>query len=205
MDALRDLEFWTRYYPAEPDEDGDGESDDGKLELRWPWDERHELALDLTSSSKELGLRDRTSGAWHSLGWWDDARWHPFCLRWAELEALVEGWEADPTREPRPPVPLLLLSCFVGFGVGDEAERAVAEAAVQGAFRALGFSADEASTLAGAALVPAPEPDYRWTRDPDLGWIFGGEYACYSIRNREHADGAEGRFPFEELRRRFGG
>ena len=61
------------------------------------------------------------------------------------------------------------------------------------------FSQSEVTALSERTLVlPSEEDDYKWSKDNELGWIFGGAYPCYSIRNREHVDGAEGRFPFAE-------
>ena len=60
------------------------------------------------------------------------------------------------------------------------------------------FSESEIAALANKTLVLPSEDDYRWTEDEELGWVFGGDYPCYSIRNREHSDGSEGLFPFSE-------
>jgi hypothetical protein len=52
--------------------------------------------------------------------------------------------------------------------------------------------------LVKVTLVNPSEEDYRWQLNAKLGWVFGGEYACYSLRNPEHSGGGEGRFPFDE-------
>jgi hypothetical protein len=60
------------------------------------------------------------------------------------------------------------------------------------------FSASEIAELSDRTVILPSEDDYKWSHDRELGWVFGGEYPCYSIRNREHAGGEEGRFPFAE-------
>ncbi|HEX9050245.1 MAG TPA: hypothetical protein VF841_06890 [Anaeromyxobacter sp.] len=198
MNGFHDREFWARYHSGD-----DERGLTGDLEVRFPWDGRLALELVAGPGRKALALVDPASGARHPLGWWDEARWHPFALRWNELERLTSDWAVRPDAEPRAPVPLLLLSCFVGFGAADDEDRASAFSAVAAGFRMLGLAAHEASALAADALPRVGERDYRWTRDPELGWIFGGGYPCYSLRNREHLAGAEGVFPFAELRARF--
>ncbi len=198
MTKFRDRAFWAQYYALAKDA-----GIDESLKVTLPWDGRMNLELVVGESRKSLSLLDRATGTEHPLGWWDDARWHPFALRWGELQALVRDWSLRADVEPRAPVPLLLLSCFVGFGVDDEEERQRAAASIASALRALGCAADDAAALAVHALPDVGEDDYRWTPDPELGWVFGGEYPCYSLRNREHAGGDEGAFPFLEFRRRF--
>lgn len=75
----------------------------------------------------------------------------------------------------------------------------VGEGQLQVAYRGLGFPAEDVSTLAKHTTLAVTEEDYRWTRDAELGWVFGGEHPCYSLRSRAHSDGAEGVFPFEEF------
>jgi hypothetical protein len=198
VNGFHDQAFWTSYHAGD---DERGLTED--LKVRFPWDARVALELVAGPSRKAIALVDLATGTEHPLGWWDDARWHPFALRWNELVRLTSDWSARAEVEPRAPVPLLLLSSFVGFGVDDDENRANAIAAVSAGFRTLGFAAHDASTLAGEALPRVGERDYRWTRDPELGWVFGGGYPCYSLRNRAHLSGAEGVFPFAELRARF--
>jgi hypothetical protein len=51
-----------------------------------------DLVLAAGEDRKALSLLDRATGTEHPLGWWDDARWHPFALRWEELQALARDW-----------------------------------------------------------------------------------------------------------------
>jgi hypothetical protein len=61
------------------------------------------------------------------------------------------------------------------------------------------------ATVCVLAATAGACPIYdRWTSDAELGWLFRGEYACYSLRNREHLLGTEGRFPFAHIQNLFG-
>lgn len=195
---LQGRDFWFRYH---------GVTEDQRLEAQlafsFPWNDRLELRLQAGAEGSSLSLVERGAAREHSLGWWDEVRWHPFALRWSELEMLVRRWDAQPDATLPEPFPLLLLARYVGFGVDDSAERRIANDRVVNAYRRLGFSAEEVATLAQHTIPEVTEDDYRWTRDAELGWVFGGEYPCYSLRNRAHSDGAEGAFPFEEFRQCF--
>ena len=52
----------------------------------------HSEALDNfgLSCNKSLQLKDKTTGEGYEMGWWDLARWHPYCLRPEELRILIE-------------------------------------------------------------------------------------------------------------------
>lgn len=189
--------FWSAYLQ----DDTAGSAAHVRVAL--PWDEQRDLVLTADELGKALELVDRTGGATSTVGWWDDARWHPFALRWSELVALTDEWSHGAEVAPTAPIPMLLLAPFVGFGVGDEAERADACDRVARALASIGCAPADTDRLAARALLPVSEDDYRWTLDPHLGWTFGGEYACYSLRNAPHAGGEEGRFPFEAFRQRF--
>ena len=96
---------------------------------------------------------------------------------------------------------LHLLAPFVGIGVDERDVLPTMQARIASSYDKLGlFSTDEVRELSEATLRLPTEDDYRWTRDATLGWVFGGEYPCYSIRNLEHANGQEGRFPFADFR-----
>lgn len=137
------------------------------------------------------------------LGWWDEARWHPFALRWDEVEQLLRYWEGHPgVCAFNTTVALLLLARFVGNGVDEASEFATRKERIATAYEELSlFSAAEVGELVESTLLKPSEDDYRWTHDSQLGWVFGGSYPCYSIRNVEHSDGAEGKFPFEDWQR----
>jgi hypothetical protein len=131
------------------------------------------------------------------LGWSDLARWHPYCLRPAEFDTLLQFWERWDRRWQGQDLPLLLLCQFVGLP--DAGARNALAARAQAALQSLGLpGAGE-----GQLDVPLhiPDGDYRWEADSELGWVFtSDDYCCYSIRNRPHANSDEGRFPFTAFR-----
>ncbi|MEV4139780.1 hypothetical protein AB0J72_47415 [Dactylosporangium sp. NPDC049742] len=139
---------------------------------------------------------DGVPGVLIELGHWDQARWHPFCLRWSELEAVVARMRAAAGPHPLPPdVGLLLLARWVGHGSDETALLEERRAAVAGAFERLGlFHGDEAARMAAQLMQAVPEDDYAWRWDGERGWLLSGEYAGYSIRNDCHS-----RFPFPEF------
>jgi hypothetical protein len=146
-----------------------------------------EYQPDCFGSAITLYIQSRASGAKQQMGYWDTVRWHPYCLHPAEFDALLSHWaDADPAW-PDPRIALLLLAPFVGLSE-ETARRALAER-VDAAFHDLCPGSD----MPDLALH-VPE-NYRWTDDASLGWLFSGEYPCYSMRNRAHMAGAE-EFPF---------
>ena len=65
--------------------------------------------------SKALFLIDCCSGSKSQMGWWDLARWHPYCLRLDELDTLLQFWSCRDHRWQGEELPLLLLCQFVGL------------------------------------------------------------------------------------------
>lgn len=156
-----------------------------------------EIAIDAHLATANLGLRNSDSNVTAEMGWWDDVRCHPHALRWAELTALYNYWIDDPPSEIHPNAAFILLAIFVGHGVDDHPELPNRSDTIRGHYEQLQlFSEAEIDTLTDKTLVLPSEDDYNWSHDDELGWVFGGEYPCYSIRNREHSDGSEGLFPF---------
>jgi len=190
-EAARTPEFWWRYVYDEA-----RGADEGAFQVTMPghgWSV--ELNLDFESGLHDLGLRSESApAARHELGHWDEARWHPFCLRWTEVEAVAQAVQAD----PRPltfEVALLLLVPWVGHG-GDEVDALAAHRTVVATqlLRLGVFDGDEATEVAERLLADPPDEDYAWRRDDVRGWTFGGEYPCYSNRNGSHD------FPFAQFR-----
>jgi hypothetical protein len=172
------------------------------VEFRFACGERFSIVLEYEVSpdlgcTKELSLADARSGQ-HHLGWWDQARWHPYCLRADELDALIRHWQRHDPRWPNPHVPLLLLCQFVG--PDDDAAVKALTSRADAAWRALDLPTPRKGRHAVELEVPEPR-DYRWELDDEHGWVFTSEeYCCYSVRNRPHAGGEEGRFPFRQFR-----
>jgi hypothetical protein len=162
------------------------------------------LELTVTPQLAMVNLGLRTARTSHSaeMGWWDDARWHPFALRWWELERLHQYWLDEPIDGVPPSAAFLLLAVFVGHGADEHGLVAERKEVVAEHYRRLAlFSPSEVAELSERTVILPAEDDYKWSRDGELSWVFGGEYPCYSLRNREHSGGEEGRFPFAEWSR----
>ena len=172
----------------------------GVVEFQFSCGERFSLLIDYQPSvdgcERSLYLIDSRSGEKHQMGWWDLARWHPYCLRMDELDDLVQFWRRQGGRPENVELPLLLLCQFVGLA--DQKDLEALSAKAEDAYRKLGLPA-----LSGnEPNVPLQAKDgYRWEIDEELGWVFtSDEYCCYSIRNKPHADSDEGQFPFFAFR-----
>jgi hypothetical protein len=138
------------------------------------------------------------------LGHLDQARWHPFCLRWSEMEAVVAQMRAAPGLHPlSPEVGMLLLARWVGHGSDEAALLKERREIIASTFEQLDlFHGEDAVRMAAQILQAVPDDDYAWRWDDERGWLFSGDYAGYSVRNDCHD-----RFPFAEfteLRRQLG-
>ena len=214
-EALEDPLFWQLYYLCEfeqfPEEavvrqlkalardfavrtDADGETP--VLRFRLPLGDRFEIGIDFTLEEFMcrigLDLHDAEAGKSVALGWWDDIRWHPFCLREEELDRLVHYWSRHAPAWYDARIGLLLLAPFVGLTEAGARDRLADR--VNAAYRDLCLGA-----AAHPPLAIKMRADYRWSHDGELGWLFSGDYACYSIRNRAHLGGGEGDFPFTQF------
>ena len=180
------------------------------IEFPFPCGERYSLVIEHEPSdfgcTRNLFLVDSKSGVRSAMGWWDQARWHPYCLRPEEFDLLLQYWNRS-DRRYGPNVAFLLFCQFVGLA--DTTARDALVTRAKAAADALGLSAS-----GGKFEIPLQTPgeDYRWEVDADLGWVFTSDkYCCYSLRNRPHAESDEGRVPFtafqemmSEVQRRLG-
>jgi hypothetical protein len=171
------------------------------VEFPFTCGERFSLVLDyqpaVTGCRTTLFLADTHSGTKREMGWWDLARWHPYCLRPLELDSLLQFWKLWDPRWRGQETPLLLLCQFVGLP--DLGARDALTARAQTVLQSLGLPGANESQLEVPLYVP--DGNYRWEEDAELGWVFtSDEYCCYSIRNRPHFDSDEGRFPFTAFR-----
>ncbi len=162
-----------------------------------------ECFLDLTITPQlamvNLGFRSMSMKRSSVMGWWDDGRWHPFALRWSELKRLYHHWLNEPIDKVHPSAAILLLTPFVGHGFDEREFVPARKEALATHYQQLNlFGASEVAELSDRSVILPSENDYKWSRDNELGWVFGGDYPCYSLRNRAHVGGEEGRFPFAE-------
>jgi len=162
--------------------------------IRFPLTPRTALVLELDGSLNEATLFFETGSLLRrkrvEIAWDDVVQWHPYVLRWAELEPLCRTLSIRPEWAGRPHLPMLLLYRFAPVADADDAARA--RCAVPGAWRALGLFSDAEVRELTKATLPA-DLDLRWQRGPDGHWTLVGDDA-YSLR----APGNE-RFPFAAL------
>jgi hypothetical protein len=156
-ESLQSPVFWARYTFAH--EDGPGADRLGDLEELLDDDlddddeeeESEEAALDaefevgggyrvlLTVDSQvdsySLGIVAPDSADTAELGWDDLAHWHPYALRWSELDLICRAVAALDPQLPHPGAPLALLCRFAAVFEDDDVDRAVA--AVDAAYASL--------------------------------------------------------------------
>lgn len=170
-----------------------------RVDFSFPCDAAASLVVSINPEFEDfnLSLHDGNTDTEHPMGWWDWARWHPHALRWDELQKLENAWRNTlPIAGGTSPA-FLLLAQFVGHANSEQDEFAERKSIIREHYRNLSlFSESELTELTDATLVRPSNEDYEWTLDDELGWVFGGEYPCYSLRNRPHFGGSEGRFPF---------
>jgi len=158
-----------------------------------------DVTIDSEDCSPNLALRNTDTNTTYNMGWWDDARWHPYALRWPELTQLHRYWIEHLDAHIHPSAAFLLLAIFVGHGVDESDHVSERKNLIRNHYEQLQLFIDvEIMQLSDKTFDRPTEEDYNWTHDDELGWVFGGEYPCYSIRNRQHSDGSEGRFPFSD-------
>jgi hypothetical protein len=220
-------DFWNLFWNLEPDDIGDfnleknieilSQDFDIKKEingsltyysvnLSFNCGQKYSLLLDCgfhngfgLSCDKSLQLKDNLTKETYELGWWDMARWHPYCLRPEELRFLIEYWKRFDSKWQDGKLPLLLLLHFVGFENETQAEPFFEEAT-----EICKVWEIHSRYLQIENWFEAIEREkYKWSFNQNLGWTIGNDdYSCYSLRNKEHYNDAindEGSFPFRKF------
>ncbi|MDP8162958.1 hypothetical protein QJU89_07665 [Pasteurella skyensis] len=123
------------------------------------------------------------------LGWWDLAMWHPYCLKYDELNLLLENIQKYDANWKNSDVPLLLLKDFVGFGSDEQKECKELTTRSKNVLDSLKI---KNSKLLSTCFL---QDDYSW-RTTSVGDEFSADYNCYSLRNVQHQS-KESSFPFE--------
>ncbi|MEV4499480.1 hypothetical protein AB0J84_27755 [Micromonospora arborensis] len=158
-ESLHDPVFWARYtFAAEDgpgadrlgaleeildeDEDEDEDEEDTTLNVAFDVGGGHLVLLDVDTrlGRYELGVTGPGFAEWAGLGWDDLAHWHPYALRWSELDLICR---AAAVRDPllsHPGVPMALLCRFAAVFEDDHVDAAVASVdAAYGALRPQGW------------------------------------------------------------------
>jgi hypothetical protein len=193
---VREREFWTNAYWLTY---ADDEAEDlTKRTLRFEVTDRHALVFGLDDGFYYFSLGLSVDGEEPvSLGWDDQAHWHPHVLRWRELDAIGGAIaRRDPTLV-HPGVPLLLLMRFAP--ITDEGDGRLAHHLTGRAWdRLVLFSRREREVFFDR--IDARGAGFTWRR-ADRGHVIEQDEgdrirrrALYSLR----APGCE-EFPFEEL------
>ena len=226
---LHDPVFWARYLFAHEgwpgserlgdladvideqddlaDDDEDDEGDDGsepELSVVFDVGGGHRLALELTPllGHHSLGVLGPGETEAVELGWDDCAHWHPYALRWSELELVCRALAERDAELPHPGPALALLCRFAALFEDDDVDAAVAT--VEAAFASLRPDGWTGYWPSGADWLA--RSDFRgqgvtWHRD-DAGnrWAtqdLDEETDFYSTRSTP--PGTDQGFPHEQL------
>ncbi|WP_406229557.1 hypothetical protein [Nocardia sp. NBC_01009] len=156
-ELLHDPVFWARYTFAHADGPGadrlgdiqDLLDEEEELEDERDWDDDSALSVEFDVGggyrvllsvdtkadfhSLEIAVPDSPDAA--ELGWDDMAHWHPYALRWRELDLICQAIATLDPQLPHPGAPLALLCRFSAVFEDDDVNQAVA--AVDAAYRSL--------------------------------------------------------------------
>ncbi|MEU9506044.1 hypothetical protein AB0D32_07155 [Micromonospora sp. NPDC048170] len=226
-ESLHDPAFWARYtFAAEDgpgadrlgaleelldeDEDEDDEADDDDedtaLTVTFDVGGGHLILLDVDTELglHELGITGPGSAEPAGLGWDDLAHWHPYALRWSELELICRAVAVRDPLLSHPGAPMALLCRFAAVFEDDDVQAAVAS--LDAAYAALRPSGWDGYWPRAADWLD--RADFRgekvaWHRD-EAGNLWAEqdddhEAAFYSTRVTPPAEAEEG-FPHDLLR-----
>ena len=219
-ESLADPSFWARYTFAHEDgpgadrlgdlrddldddlEDEDPDSEDTALEVEFDVGDgcRLLLSIDLPTDSHSLEIAVAGSADLAELGWDDLAHWHPYALRWSELDLICRAVAALDPSLPHPGAALALLCRFAAVFEDDDVDAALA--AVEAAYASLrpwqwdgywprGTDWLDRADFRGQHVVwQCDQAGNRWARQDD-----GSERDFYSTRGEPAPDG----FPHAQL------
>ncbi len=186
-------------------DDEDWEADDTAVDVEFDVGGGYRLRLTVDCPTDSYALQivvpDSTDAA--ELGWDDLAAWHPYALRWFELDLICRAIAVLDSRLPHPGAPLALLCRFAAVFEGDDVNEVVA--AVDAAYVSLRPQRLDGYWPRGTDWLE--RADFRgqgviWQRDQDGNlWAYQGddeELDFYSTRT-EPAAGTE-HFPHAQLK-----
>ncbi|MEV4134144.1 hypothetical protein AB0J72_18480 [Dactylosporangium sp. NPDC049742] len=141
-ESLHEPVFWARYTFAH--EDGPGadrlgdiedllddedepEADDEARDVEFAVGGGYRILLTVESQIDHysLGMVAPDSADTAELGWDDLAHWHPYALRWSELDLICRAIAALDPQLPHPGAPLALLCRFAAVFEDDDVDHAV--------------------------------------------------------------------------------
>jgi hypothetical protein len=140
------------------DEDEDEDEEDTTLNVAFDVGGGHLVLLDVDTGlgRYELGVTGPGSAEWAGLGRDDLAHWHPYALRWSELDLIRRAVAVRDPLLSHPGVPMALLCRFAAVFEDDDVDAAVAGVdAAYGALRPQGWDGYWPS---GADWIPPLTP-----------------------------------------------
>lgn len=220
-ESLHDPVFWARYTFAhedgpgadrlgdikdllDDDVDDDEDRDADDVEFAVGGGHRIVLTVDGQIDFYSLGIVASDSADTAELGWDDLVHWHPYALRWFEVDLICRAVAALDPQLPHPGAPLALLCRFAAVFEDDDVDQAVA--AVDAAYASLRPQQWDGYWPRGTDWLG--RADFRgqnvvWHRDQDGSlWAHQDddhEADFYSTRVVEPVPGTE-HFPHARLR-----
>ncbi|MFI9639147.1 hypothetical protein ACIG87_03640 [Micromonospora sp. NPDC051925] len=221
-ESLQDPVFWARYTFAaddgpgadrlgaiedllDDDHDDDDDGQDGALRATFDVGGGQFVVLDVDTrlSAYELGVTGPGSAELAGLGWDDLAHWHPYALRWSELELICR---AAGMRDPllsHPGAPMALLCRFAAVFEDDDVDAAVATVdAAYGVLRPPGWDGYWPSGVDWLERADFRGQQVVWHRD-EAGNLWAAQdddHATPFHSTRVTRPGAEEEFPHARLR-----
>lgn len=226
---LHDPAFWARYQFAhegwpgadrlgelrevvddfadddfDDDDDDVADQDDESVEVRFDVGDGYGLLLSVATSldSHTLKLFQPGQAEPAELAWDDLAHWHPYALRWAELDVICRALAVRDSDLPHPGPALALLCRFAAVFEDDDVAAAVAS--VDAAFASLrpedwtgfwprGTDWLDRADFRGEGVTWVSDGELRWARQDDE------HNADFYTTRVQPTPGREG-FPHEGLR-----
>jgi hypothetical protein len=213
-DQFHDPEFWTAFF-MQGDEDPWGDDrweQAGQFTADFPVGGGHAVRLDIRMdlTSFELELLSPGNDVPSSLGWDDDAQWHPHVFRWEELDLVCRAVALTEPSLRHPGPALALLWRFAVIGEHDDLDRITP--LVDAAFVALRPDAQAGNGWWPRVWNTFGNQDLRdasvvWQRDAQGNWSVTQDESLdrpgpdlYSLRWTPDEPGDESSFPFTAWR-----
>ncbi|MFI9817119.1 hypothetical protein [Saccharothrix variisporea] len=118
--GLADPKFWAMYCFEDDHEGYDEYFDEDSHVLSFPVGGGYSLDLDISDSYFDLGLRVPGADEPVTVGWSDEAHFHPHALRWDELDLVCRAASLLEPELRHPGPGLALLSRFVVISAYDD-------------------------------------------------------------------------------------
>lgn len=206
LKAMRERQFWTDWFFLTDAHLGDYSAICNREEPSRDSTRRHHqidfalpdsfgLSLDVSEGLGYFNLDlVAPDGSKTTLGWDDQAHWHPHALRWEELDAFCRYIAlTDPTLPH--PGPLLIVSRFAPLCHGEDSDHVFS--LMQSAWRTLNGLLSPTERREVLDRIERRQEGFRWRFDEDIGWTLyqddPNRWTLYTLRQRDSE------FPFAAL------